>query len=237
MNIALIGYGKMGKAIEKIATQSGHHIVAFISTKNKDEIHRLSELNTKVAIEFTNPKSAVDNIKACLVQNIPVVTGTTGWDEDFNKVKKYCIAQNGTMLYASNFSIGVNIFFKVNQYLASIMDRYTEYRVGIEEVHHIHKKDKPSGTAITLANDTLQRIARLNRWELDSRSPEDISVTSIRENEVPGTHSIRYENDIDFVELKHEAKSREGFAIGAVMVSEWIIYKTGFLTMNDFLDL
>lgn len=172
MNIALIGYGKMGKAIEKIALKRNHAIVARITGPSADEINKLHELNTDVAIEFSSPKSAVENIKKCIKQNIPVVTGTTGWEKHLEEVKRYCMEQNGTMMHAANFSIGVNIFFKLNKQLASIMNRYDEYSVSIEETHHIHKKDSPSGTAIMLANEITQQISRLREWDTGTNSSD-----------------------------------------------------------------
>lgn len=237
MNIALIGYGKMGKAIEKIVLKKNHTIVARVTKSTRDQINNLKELNTDVAIEFSNPQSAVDNIKKCIEQSIPVVTGTTGWEESYEEVKKFCIERNGTMFHAANFSIGVNIFFRINKYLASIMNSYDEYSVSIEETHHIHKKDSPSGTAITLANEITQQISRLNDWGMGSDSSDKVTIKSHRINETPGTHVISYKNDVESIELKHEAKNREGFANGAVLVSEWIVTQKGFLTMNDFLDL
>ncbi|MDR0437578.1 MAG: 4-hydroxy-tetrahydrodipicolinate reductase [Bacteroidales bacterium] len=224
MNIALLGYGKMGKTIEKMALQKGHTIVAKID--NEDNWKRLeSEVKqADVAIEFSTPQIVVKNIFRCFDLNIPIVVGTTGWNEQKDEVFSYCKHHQKTLFYASNFSIGVNLFFELNKLLAQMMKNYLDYKVHIEETHHLQKLDKPSGTAISLAEDLMPHY------------PLEISnITSIREGEVFGIHQIRYESAEDTIEIKHEAKSREGFAKGAVCAAEWLIGKTGIYTMSDML--
>lgn len=240
MNILILGYGKMGKTIERIATDRGHHIIAKVDVDNRDEI--LEGLDTSLvdaAIEFTQPESAPLNIRYCLKHDIPVISGTTGWLREKPSVEDYCIERNGTFFYASNFSIGVNVFFKVNEYLASIMKNYKQYEPGIEEIHHIQKKDEPSGTAITIAEGMLKYLPGKNDWLLEGRqsaTPEqNIQIRSVREGDVPGTHTVTYHSEIDDIQIKHQAHGREGFALGAVLVAEWIKNKKGILGMDDFI--
>lgn len=240
MNILILGYGKMGKTIENIAVNRGHQIIEKVDVEHRDEIlSKLSPEDVDVAIEFTQPESAPSNLRYCLKNNIPVVSGTTGWLKEKSSIEDYCIEQNGTFFYASNFSIGVNIFFKLNQFLAKMMNAYKDYQPSMEEIHHIHKKDEPSGTAITLAEGMLEELQNKSDWYLKGETVDQaeqyIPITSKREGEVPGTHIIKYQSDIDEIEIKHTAHGREGFALGAVLVAEWIKNKKGILGMDDFL--
>lgn len=235
MKILLIGYGKMGKAIEAIALNRGHEIAGRIDVGDT-----LNDFRNPVdaAIEFTQPQSAVLNLKTCMDKGIPVVCGTTGWGNQQSEVELYCKEKNGALLYSSNFSLGVNIFFKLNEYLARVMDRYPQYQVAIDETHHTQKKDAPSGTAITLANGVLKNLKRKKEWAPDtSENPEALIIKSFRVDPAPGTHTVKYESAIDDLEITHTAHSREGFALGAVLVAEWIAGKKGIFTMDDFLKL
>ncbi len=240
MNILILGYGKMGKTIERIAIGRGHHIIAKVDVAQREEV--LAELDphqVDVAIEFTQPNSAPSNIRFCLKHGIPVVSGTTGWLKEKSAIEDYCIERNGTFFYASNFSIGVNIFFRLNQFLANMMKSYPDYEPSMEEIHHTEKKDAPSGTAITLAEGMLKSLTNKNDWRLEGRTsahPEqDILITSHREGNVPGTHIVKYQSEVDEIEIKHLAHSREGFAQGAVLVAEWLKNKKGILGMDDFI--
>ncbi len=240
MNIMIIGYGKMGKTIEGIARERGHTVVAKIDVENReDALQNLDTSQVQAAIEFTQPDAAPHNIRFCLKNAIPVVSGTTGWMKEKPAIEDYCIEQNGTFFYASNFSIGVNIFFKLNEFLAGIMKNYPDYAPEIEEIHHTQKKDAPSGTAITLAEGMLKQLPKKNDWHLQGRSVENpdqnIPITSVREGSVPGTHTVSYRSGIDDIEIKHQAHGREGFALGAVLVAEWIKNKKGILGMDDFI--
>jgi len=238
MNIALVGYGKMGKAIEQIAIDRGHTISAAIGLDNKDEIYSLNSTTTDVVIEFTQPESAYNNIKTCLEQGIPVVSGTTGWLEHQEEIEALCKEKKGAFFYASNFSIGVNLFFSINKTLAKLMNGFQdEYEVNMEEIHHIHKKDAPSGTAITLAEGITENFEKKKGWQLDNTNSDLIHINAVRENEVPGTHIINYVSEIDQIEIKHEAFSRKGFSTGAVVAAEWIKGKEGIFGMNDLLKL
>lgn len=236
MQLALIGYGKMGKAIERIALERGHHIVARLDIHEKDSVEQLKLAD--VAIEFTQPDAAPGNLRMCLEHRIPVVCGTTGWLDHRHAIESYCREQQGTLFYASNYSLGVNLFFKVNEYLAKIMNRYPDYEVTMEETHHTQKKDAPSGTAITLAEGILSHLERKKAWiSGDAAQEEQISIHSFRVDPTPGTHVVTYQSAMDAIEIKHTAYSREGFALGAVLVAEWIKDKKGVLTMTDFLSL
>jgi 4-hydroxy-tetrahydrodipicolinate reductase len=239
MNIALIGYGKMGREIEKIALERGHEIVSIIDIDNQADFDSREFLfSTEVAIEFTRPETAFANFQKCFERNIPVVAGTTGWLKQLDEVKKECAEKNRTFFYASNYSIGVNIFFALNRYLAGIMNHFPPYNVYLEETHHIHKLDSPSGTGITLAEGILDNIDRKNQWKEGAvEKPDDLLIRSKREGEIPGIHEIVYESDADAISIKHDAKNRKGFALGAVLAAEFIKGKTGFLTMNDMLNL
>lgn len=236
MKIALIGYGKMGKAIEAIALSRNHEIVARISAT--DSGAKIDLKNADVAIEFSQPNAVVDNLKACFDAQVPVVCGTTGWLEKRSEAEAYCKERNGTFFYASNFSLGVNIFFKLNELLAGMMNGYPHYDIAIDEIHHTQKKDAPSGTAITLAEGILAQVERKNSWvNQKPDDPHQLPIYSYRENPAPGTHVVKYTSAIDDIEIKHEAHSREGFAMGALLVAEWIKDKKGVLHMGDFLKL
>lgn len=238
MKLAIIGYGKMGHEIEKIALDRGHEIVSIIDINNADTAFDTPEFKSAdVAIEFSTPHTAIDNYKKCFAANVPVVAGTTGWLEHIDEVKKICEEGNKTFFYASNYSIGVNIFFALNEYLAKIMNNFSEYNVKMEEIHHIHKLDAPSGTAITLAEGILKNIDRKNRWNLETENDTaDLSIHCIREGEVPGIHEIIYESEADIISIKHDAKNRKGFALGAVLAAEFTKGKKGFLGMKDMLN-
>ncbi len=228
----------MGHIVEKIARERGHHIVAIIDRGDTGEFASHAFASADVAIEFSQPDAAVENILASFAAGVPVVSGTTGWKEYMPEIKAICDKGEGTLLWSSNFSIGVNIFMAVNRYLARIMNSYPQYKPELEEVHHIHKLDHPSGTAITLAEEIIGTDDRLNRWEeievIDA--PEDVlPVKAIRHDEVPGIHTIRWDSPVDTITISHSAKSREGFALGAVMAAEWLKGRKGFYSMSDFL--
>ncbi|MEJ2004524.1 MAG: 4-hydroxy-tetrahydrodipicolinate reductase [Cyclobacteriaceae bacterium] len=236
MRILLLGYGKMGKTIEKIALERGHEIIGRIDDTSEPKEEYTRE-NTDVAIEFSQPDAAVENIKWCLNRQIPVVSGTTGWLESWDEIVSLCRKTNGTFFYASNYSIGMNLFVQLNRYLARLMDGFPSYDVSMEEIHHIEKKDAPSGSAITLAKEILAKLSRKKEWSKDENSGDDIvPIRSVREPDVPGTHTVTYFNDEDMIEVTHTAKSRQGFARGAVLVAEWIPGRKGPLGMNDFLN-
>jgi 4-hydroxy-tetrahydrodipicolinate reductase len=236
MNIALIGYGKMGHEIEKIALQRGHKIVSIIDVSNPDEFDSPAFKSADVAIEFSMPDSAINNYRKCFKANVPVVAGTTGWLEHLDEVKKACAEQDQTFFYASNYSLGVNIFFTLNKYLAKIMNNYPIYDVKMEETHHIHKLDAPSGTAITLAEDLIKEVDRKERWNLETEEKEtDLAIHCIREGEVPGIHEVIYESEVDTLSIKHNSKNRIGLALGAVIAAEFTKGKKGFLGMKDML--
>ena len=234
MRILIIGYGKMGQAIEKWAVQRGHTIAGIINVENANDLMNYSGDLVDVAIEFTQPDVAVGNIEYCLNNGIPVISGTTGWQDKFEDVKQKCLAVEGTFLYASNFSLGVNLFFQLNKWLARRMDVHP-YEVSMEEIHHIHKKDAPSGTAITLADALIHEIDRLKSWTLENPDTDQVHISAIRKDEVPGTHSVKYRSEDDEIEIRHEAFTRMGFVKGAVLVAEWIADKKGCLTMDDFM--
>ncbi|MGN6212349.1 4-hydroxy-tetrahydrodipicolinate reductase [Parafilimonas sp.] len=238
MKIALIGYGKMGKAIEEIAKENGDEIVLKISSSNQNEFTADNLKQADAAIEFTNPHSAVENIKKCLDANIPVVCGTTGWLKDLPEIKSYIEQKTGTFLFASNFSVGVNLFFALNEYLASLMSSHKEYQVSIEEVHHTQKKDAPSGTAITLAGQLLEKIKTKKSWVNDKTNNEsELEIISKRIDDVPGIHTIKYNSPIDYIEITHSAYNRKGFAGGALLAAKFIAGKKGIFTMKDVLGL
>lgn len=235
MQIALIGYGKMGKAIEQLALQKGHEITARITST---PMLKTASFKADVVIEFTHPDAAYENVSWCLKKGLPVVCGTTGWLDRLNEVKNLTLETGGTFFYASNFSIGVNLFFRLNATLARLMNAHAEYKVDIEEIHHTQKKDAPSGTAITLANDIIQHIGRLKKWTQNPEpSPEELSISSVRTGTVPGTHTVTYRSALDTITIRHEAHSREAFARGALAVAEWLPGRKGVLTMDDFLQL
>ncbi len=236
MKIALLGYGKMGHAIEQIALQKGHQIVLSINDQNLDDLTKENIRRADVAIEFTNPQSAVDNILFCINEKVPVVSGTTGWLEKLKVVEEKCREVNGAFLYASNFSVGVNIFFELNKKLAALMKPHPAYDVSLEEIHHTHKKDAPSGTAITLAEQIIASSGQKNVWvNADSKNEVELSIISKRIDEVPGTHSVKYFSEVDDIEIIHTAHSRKGFAEGAVLAAEFIVDKKGIFGMKEVL--
>jgi len=237
MKIALIGYGKMGHAIEEIAKERGHTIACVIDINNQDDFISPPFVTADVAIEFSQPESAFDNYRKCFEHHIPVVAGTTGWLSRLDEIKALCIKENQTFFYASNYSIGMNIFFSLNQYLAILMNAFPSYDVQMEEIHHIHKLDSPSGTAITLAEDIIETIDRKKQWKEGLEgTADDLLIHSRREGEVPGIHEIIYESDVDVIRIQHSAKSRKGLALGAVLAAEFVQGKKGFLSMNDMLS-
>lgn len=230
----------MGKAIEDIALKRGHTITCKISSSNLQEFNPRVLQWADVAIEFSTPESAFNNISQCIIAGLPVISGTTGWLNRKEEIDQLCQNHNGAFLYASNFSIGVNIFFEINKILAHIMDKYEVYDVSILESHHAAKLDKPSGTAITLAKDIIESIDRKKVWTITepaSSNTRDIYIESLRTGEVPGTHIVKYRSDIDDIEIKHEAHSRMGFAKGAIVAAEWLKDKKGVFSMKDVLEL
>lgn len=235
MKIALIGYGKMGHAIEQIALQRGHEIVSVIDVNNQEDFTSDAFKSADVAIEFSMPAVAMDNYRRAFAAGVPVVSGTTGWLEHLPEIKEACKAGQ-TFFYASNFSLGVNIFFALNKYLAKIMNDFPAYDVRMVETHHVHKLDAPSGTAITLAEGLIDNIERKKKW-VEGKDPaeDEIGICSVREGEVPGIHTVIYESDVDTISITHDAKSRMGFALGAVIAAEFTCGKKGFLTMQDML--
>lgn len=238
MNIALIGYGKMGKAIEEIALKRGHTIVLKINDENLEDFTKEKIANADVAIEFTSPHSAFDNIKKIIGYGIPVVCGSTGWTDRVNEINNLCKEQNGSFLYASNFSVGVNIFFELNKKLAALMAQHAEYNISMEEIHHTQKKDAPSGTAITLAEQILGQVKRKEKWvNEESSNATELSIISKRKDPAPGTHSIKYSSPIDDIEIIHTAHNRQGFALGAVLAAEFIKDKKGVFSMNEVLGI
>ena len=233
MKIALFGYGKMGKVIEKIAIERGHEIVLKIEQGNASYNLKIAD----VAIDFSTPTAAVSNITEAINCQIPVVCGTTGWLEAFESIKSLCHTKNGAFLYASNFSLGMNLFFELNRKLAQVMKPYGEYSMGIEEIHHTQKQDAPSGTAITLAEDAIKE-SEYTGWSLGkSLDPKQIGIEAKRIENIPGTHSVSYDSKIDSIEIKHIAKNREGFGLGAVIAAEWLFGKTGVFSMKDVLNI
>ena len=231
MKIALVGYGKMGHIIDKLATKKGHEIVARLN-----ETPTAENLNSPdVVIEFSNPEVAFNNIKICLENKIPVICGTTGWLDQKPEIEEIALQNNTAFLYGSNFSLGVNLFFALNEKLADLMKDFSEYNVQLEEIHHIQKKDAPSGTAISIAEGIIKNDPRFDAWKLEETQNKELGIFAIRENEVPGTHSVYYKSDVDEIEIKHTAFNRNGFALGAIVAAEWIIGKHGNFTMNDVL--
>ena len=237
MRIALIGYGKMGKSIEAIGKSRGHEISFTIDQNNQDEINSISPDNTDIAIEFSQPDSAYNNIITLLTNGVKTVAGTTGWLDKYDEVVKLCNDKNGTFLYASNFSIGVNLFFELNEWLAKKMAQLEGFEVKMEEIHHIHKKDAPSGTAITLAEGIMNQNSSKKDWVNElTNDPSKIGIASIREGEVPGTHSVHYDSPLESIEIKHIAHDRKVFAEGVIKVAEWATNETGILSIKDFLN-
>jgi len=238
MKVALIGYGKMGKAIEEIAIAKGHEIVLKIDVNNAADFTKENISKADVAIEFTGPHSAFNNVMKCIELNVPVVCGSTGWLDKWNEVKHFCEEKNGTLVYASNYSIGVNLFFEVNSFLAKLMSKHSEYNVTLEEIHHTQKKDAPSGTAITLAEQVLQQIMTKKIWVNHlSDNEEELEIISERIDPAPGTHKIKYSSSIDDIEIIHTAHNRIGFAGGAVLAAEFAANKKGIFGMKQVLGL
>ncbi len=232
MKIALLGYGKMGKVIERIALERGHEIVL-----RKDEFNTFDGIeNADVAIDFSAPIIAVDYISSAINKGIPVISGTTGWLENYHQIETLCNEKNAAFLYGSNFSLGVNLFFELNDYMARMMAKFKDYKVSMEEIHHTQKLDKPSGTAISLANAIINHTDK-NNWAIENPKEDDVFIDVKRIDDVPGTHSIFYKSDVDLIEIKHVAHNREGFALGAVIAAEWIIGKKGIFSMKDVLNL
>lgn len=236
MKIALIGYGKMGKVIERIALERGHEIVSIIDVDNLNDFESAAFKSADVAIEFTVPSVALTNYRRAFAAGVPVVSGTTGWTEVLPALKKEIEEGGHTLFWSSNFSLGVNIFMAVNKYLAKIMNQFPVYNVEMTEVHHTQKLDAPSGTAITLAEGVLENLDRKTDWKLNKEETStDLAIKAIREGQVPGIHTIKYESDVDFISITHDAKSRDGFALGSVVAAEFTAGKKGFLGMNDML--
>jgi 4-hydroxy-tetrahydrodipicolinate reductase len=238
MKIALLGYGKMGHAIEEIALQKGHEIILKINIENVAEMTLENLQQADVAIEFTGPESAVSNLRLCAEAGLPVVSGSTGWLEEWENVKNFFEEKGGTLCYASNYSIGVNLFFELNKYLAGLMSKYSEYDVKMEEIHHTQKKDAPSGTAITLAEQILEKVSRKSKWVNHiSDNADELEIISERIDPAPGTHKILYTSAIDDIEIIHTAHNRKGFAGGAVLAAEFVVGKKGIFSMKEVLGL
>ena len=236
MKIALIGYGKMGKEIEQILIARGHTIPLIIDLNNTNDLDAAHLKEIDVAIEFTTPSTAYGNVVKCLEAGVPVVCGTTAWLDKLPQVEQLCKEKTGAFFYASNYSIGVNIFFEINRRLAQLMNRFGEYDVTIEETHHTQKKDAPSGTAVTLAEGILENLDRKQKWVCGTTTvPEELEVVAIRRSVVPGTHTVTYESDVDSLSITHMAKSRRGFALGAVLAAEYLYGKTGIFSMKDLM--
>lgn len=232
MKIALLGYGKMGHVIERIALERGHEIILKKTSANSfDGLEKAD-----VAIDFSVPSVAVENISTAINLGIPVISGTTGWLENYHKMVTLCEEKNAAFLYGSNFSLGVNLFFELNDYLAKMMSKFKEYNVSMEEIHHTQKLDKPSGTAITLANAIINNTDK-NSWAIENPTPEDVFIDVKRIENVPGTHTVLYISEVDYIKIEHVAHNREGFALGSVVAAEWIIGKKGVFSMKDVLDL
>ena len=241
MNILLLGYGKMGKTIEQTALERGHQIAGRIDADNHADLANLEPDDVDAVIEFSSPESAVENLVYCLERGWPVVCGTTGWLSHRAEIESLCQARKGTFFYASNYSIGVNLFFRLNKVLAKFMRNYPSYHVSMTEIHHTEKKDAPSGTAITLAEGVMEHQPTKHRWvakEADTaliNSTDVIEIESLREGTVPGTHTVRYDSDVDQIEITHVARSRQGFALGAVIAAEWLVGREGVFGMDDLL--
>lgn len=238
MKTAIIGYGKMGREIERILRQRGHEVALVVDVDNAADLNAGKMRGVDVAIEFTTPATALDNIRKCLEIGVPVVCGTTAWTAHLPEVEALCRERGGAFFYASNYSVGVNIMFRLNKLLAAMMNRFEEYDVTIEEVHHTQKKDAPSGTAITLAEDMVAALDRKSRWTGacgEAPAADELEIGSVRRSVVPGTHTVTYESAVDTITLSHNAKSRAGFAVGAVLAAEFLAGKKGIYTMNDLL--
>lgn len=237
MNIAIVGYGRMGKEIEKICIDRGHTVGLIIDINNQSDLNKEKLADIDVAIEFTIPETAFNNYLACFEAGVPVVSGTTGWLDKFPEIEKKCEEGNG-FFYASNFSLGVNIFFELNKHLAKIMNAYPDYDVAMEEIHHTNKLDAPSGTAITLAEGVVDNVDRKKQWVLnDFKSTDDFQITAKRLGTVPGTHTVTYDSIVDEIEIMHRAKGRQGFALGSVLAAEFMKEKKGLFGMKDLLNI
>lgn len=237
MKIALIGYGKMGHAIERHAIERGHEVVCRIDADNIDDIDGEAFASADVAIEFTIPTAAEANCRRAMSHGVPVVTGTTGWNDSLPGLRELCDRGEGTLLWSSNYSIGVNLFMKLNRFLASMMQPFPQYRPSMTEVHHIHKLDHPSGTAITLARGIMEADPAVSGWtETPTDDPSQLVIAHERRGEVPGIHTIAWDSPVDTITINHEAKSRDGFALGAVMAAEWLTGKKGFHTIDQFIN-
>jgi len=232
MKVALLGYGKMGKAIEQIAKQRGHEIVIIADIDTVYDIN-----NADVAIDFSIPSVAYSNISNCLNNQVPVISGTTGWLDDYDNAVALCKEKNGAFISASNFSLGVNIFFELNRTLAKMMTHLNQYNIDMEEIHHTQKLDAPSGTAISLAKDIIEEHSSYKQWRLNEKHEASIPIVSKRLENVPGTHTVNYNSAVDSINIKHTAHNRDGFALGAVIAAEWILGKTGVFTMKDVLNI
>lgn len=241
MKIALLGYGKMGQMIERMAMQRGHDIVLKITVNNLDDLTKENLSKADIAIDFSTPDAVIDNIYKCFEVNLPIVVGTTGWYGELQNIKNDCMASNNTLLYGSNFSVGVNLFFHLNKFLARLMNNYPEYDVQVEEIHHTQKLDAPSGTAMTIAEGIIDQLERKNEWvnelvgsqEIETVKNDQLLIESHRMENVPGTHSVVYSSEVDDIEIKHTAHNRAGFALGAVIAAEWLQNKQGFYNIAD----
>lgn len=244
MNIALIGYGKMGQIIERFAIERGHEVVLKISRNNLDELTVSNLKKADVAIDFSLPDAAIKNIYTCFEANVPLIVGTTGWYGQLQEIKNECLNHNHSLLYGSNFSIGVNLFFHINQVLAKVMNNYPAYDVQVEEIHHTQKLDSPSGTAMTIAEEIIENLDRKTEWvnELDGNVPAEVLkqdqllIASERIENIPGTHTVVYSSEVDEIEIKHTAHNRAGFALGAVVAAEWLENKQGFFNISDIFN-
>jgi len=238
MKIALLGYGRMGKEIERIALERNHTINLIIDKENTEDFNKENLQKVDVCIDFSNPDSAYNNIKECILANTPIISGTTGWIDKLEEAKTFCSKNNGAFFYASNYSLGVNVFFKMNEWLAKVMNKFEDYSVQASETHHIHKIDAPSGTAISLLDGIIKHHDKFESWTMEEdKKDKEIPVQAHRIPDVPGTHEIMYDSNIDSIEIKHRAKNRIGFALGAVIAAEFMIDKTGYYTMNELLKL
>jgi 4-hydroxy-tetrahydrodipicolinate reductase len=236
MKIAILGYGKMGQEIERIAISRNHEVYLIIDSVEDWEKQGARLAEADIAVEFSQPDTVIDNIYHCFNANVPVVVGTTGWYEELDQIKKDCLSRGQTIFYATNFSIGVNLFFEINRVLARLMSKMNDYEISIEETHHIHKQDAPSGTAIVLANDIIRNSERKEKWVNEiPGNPEELSIKSFRTENVPGTHKVKYESTDDSIEIIHTARNRRGFAVGSVMAAEWLLGKKGIYEMKDLL--
>jgi 4-hydroxy-tetrahydrodipicolinate reductase len=237
MKIALFGYGKMGKEIEQIALQRNHTVVLKIDKENINDITDLQLKQADVAIEFSTPDTVIENIYKCFTAGLPIVAGTTGWYDKFDEIKHICLKSGQSLFYATNFSLGVNLFFKMNEQLAEMMNNFPDYEVSIQEIHHKHKLDKPSGTAITTAQKIVAHHSQKKQWSIDNKLGKNLFIDVLREDEVPGTHTVFYKSSVDEISITHKAFNRKGFALGAVLAAEFIQNRKGVYTMSDLLSL